>query len=210
MNLKIIITHILISDGTNMGDSCCGISVLSGSITGTIESPGYPDDDYPSNSDCKWRLEVDNNFLVELKLITFDFSSKLRFRISICLDRDYSCTIFFLYGRIGSRFDSWALPLSGVNTVVTYYKGSHILMNNGSWIDFSKSGCYSTIYTHFLLSISMALNFWCDNWGQSFLPSKSHKSGEISQSGTRFGQHFGQLLSSLWFDFTHTLVDDGQ
>ena len=55
--------------------------------------------------------------------------------------RDYSCTIFFLYGRIGSRFDSWALPLSGVNTAVTYYKGSHIFMNNGSWIDFSKSGC---------------------------------------------------------------------
>ena len=119
------------------------------------------------------------------------------------------CTIY-----LAVRRSCWkhTQPLStwGGQSALTDYKGSHILMNNGSWIDFSKSGCYSTIYTHFLLSISMALNFWCDNWGQSFLPSKSHKSGEISQSGTRFGQHFGQLLSSLWFDFTHTLVDDGQ
>ena len=129
----------------------------------------------------------------------------------IILGKDcaYTCTIY-----LAVRRSCWkhTQPLStwGGQSALTDYKGSHILMNNGSWIDFSKSGCYSTIYTHFLLSISMALNFWCDNWGQSFLPSKSHKSGEISQSGTRFGQHFGQLLSSLWFDFTHTLVDDGQ
>ena len=99
----------------------------------------------------------------QLKLITFDFSSKLRFRISICLDRDYSCTIFFLYGRIGSRFDSWAFPQSGVNTVQADYRGSHILMNNGSWVDFSKSVCYSTIYTHVLLIMTMSLKFLSDN-----------------------------------------------
>ena len=63
--------------------------------------------------------------------------------------RDHSCTIFFLYGRIGSRFDSWAFPQSGVNTVQADYRGSRILMNNGSWVDFSKSVCYSTIYTRF-------------------------------------------------------------
>ena len=76
---------------------------------------------------------------------------------TVDLPRDYSCNIFFLYGRIRSRFDSWALPLSGVNTVVTYYKESHILMNNGSWIDVSKSGCYSTIYMLFWLMLGREL-----------------------------------------------------
>ena len=64
---------------------------------------------------------------------------------------------------------------------MTYYKGSHILMNNGSWIDFSKSGCYSTIYTLLLLIMTMSLKFLSDNLGQSSLPSMSQKSWGESQ-----------------------------
>ena len=79
------------------------------------------------------------------------------------LSRDHSCTIFFLYGRIGSRFDSCAGHQSGVNTVQADYRGSHILMNNGSWVDFSKSVCYSTIYTHFVLIMTMSLKILSDN-----------------------------------------------
>lgn len=54
-------------------------------------------------------------------------------------------------------------------------------MNNGSWIDFSKSGCYSTIYTLFLLIMTMSLKFFSDNLGQSSLPSMSQKSWGKSQ-----------------------------
>ena len=54
-------------------------------------------------------------------------------------------------------------------------------MNNGSWIDFSKSGCYSTIYTLFLLIMTMSLKFLSDNLGQRFLPSMSQKSWGKSQ-----------------------------
>ena len=54
-------------------------------------------------------------------------------------------------------------------------------MNNGSWIDFSKSGCYSTIYTLLLLIMTMSLKFLSDNLGQSSLPSMSQKSWGESQ-----------------------------
>jgi len=54
-------------------------------------------------------------------------------------------------------------------------------MNNGSWVDFKKSVCYSTIYTHFVLIMTMSLKILSDNWGQSSLHSMSQKVGEKSQ-----------------------------
>ena len=59
-------------------------------------------------------------------------------------------------------------------------------MNNGSWIDFSKSGCYSMIYTLFLLIMTISLKILSDNLGQSSLPSMSQKSWGKSQVSPTF------------------------
>ena len=92
---------------------------------------------------------------------------------------------------------------------MTYYKGSHILMNNGSWIDFSKSGCYSTIYTHFLLIMTMSLKILSDNLGQSSLPSMSQKSWGKKSGFTNFSLRYGRWLSPQWTNLCNFFVGYG-
>ena len=45
--------------------------VLSGSSSGTIQSPNYPSD-YPNDADCNWVVEVGGGVVVELTIVTFD------------------------------------------------------------------------------------------------------------------------------------------
>ena len=77
--------------------------------------------------------------------------------------------------------------LPGVLTVQRYYKETHILNDDGSYVDFSEEVGYITIDATVFPSILMSLKLMSDNYGQRYLSSLSHKSGEISQSGSRFG-----------------------
>ena len=52
-----------------------------------------------------------------IQLLDFAYRGQAIPQETFILPRDHSCTIFFLYERIGSRFDSCAGPQSGVNTV---------------------------------------------------------------------------------------------
>ena len=77
--------------------------------------------------------------------------------------------------------------LPGVLTVRRHYKENRILIDDGSYVDLSEEVGYITIYTTISQSILLSSKFTCDNCGQRYLPRLSHKSGEISQSGSRFG-----------------------
>ena len=55
-------------------DACIDEYVYYDSVSGIIESPGWPDENYPNNADCRWIIEVDESLFthVELKLVRFD------------------------------------------------------------------------------------------------------------------------------------------
>ena len=52
--------------------------IITDTVSGFIESPGWPDEHYPNSKDCKWTIEVDNGLFnhVELKIISFDLESR--------------------------------------------------------------------------------------------------------------------------------------
>ena len=59
------------ANGQPLQDPCGDIPlVLSGSTTGTIQSPNYPND-YPNDADCNWLIEVDGGSVVQLTIVNF-------------------------------------------------------------------------------------------------------------------------------------------
>ena len=52
----------------------CVEGVTFTDTSGVVESPGWPDENYPNSADCRWKIEVDalEYSRVELKLLSFD------------------------------------------------------------------------------------------------------------------------------------------
>ena len=61
---------------------------------------------------------------------------------------------------------------SGRKSVRLHYRDVNNLVNGGLSIDFIKVQCYSFIYIHFQLIISMSSEIMCDEHGKSFLPKQ--------------------------------------
>ena len=67
----IVLTSAGSANGQPLQDPCGAIPlVLSGSTTGTIQSPNYPND-YPNDADCNWLIEVDGGSVVQLTIVNF-------------------------------------------------------------------------------------------------------------------------------------------
>ena len=80
LNTDLLYSLVLASsnsqDSQPVQDPCGDLPlVLSGSSTGIIQSPNYPND-YPNGADCKWVVEVDGSSVVQLTITNFNVETR--------------------------------------------------------------------------------------------------------------------------------------